>query len=177
MTHTRKRLFLAALFFVILAAVSCLLIRPAAVQKLEPLLREAGKEQINGTISWNTLDLDPLYNLKFTDVELKDSRGRAVLKSPSVEVSWTIAGAVSAWIHDEGAAGIIRDVMVASPSLSFYEEADGTWNIQNLIKKQENEPPSVFRGRVLLKDGEAERPFCRRASVIGSAVRKGNFHG
>lgn len=156
MTHTRKRLFLAALFFVILAAVSCLLIRPAAVQKLEPLLREAGKEQINGTISWNTLDLDPLYNLKFTDVELKDSRGRAVLKSPSVEVSWTIAGAVSAWIHDEGAAGIIRDVMVASPSLSFYEEADGTWNIQNLIKKQENEPPSVFRGRVLLKDGEAE---------------------
>lgn len=71
--------------------------RPVAEEHLEPLLKEAGKEQINGTLTWETVELDPLYDLEFSNIELRDRQGKEVFKAPSVKVTWTIAGAVSAW--------------------------------------------------------------------------------
>lgn len=46
--------------------------RPVAEEHLEPLLKEAGKEQINGTLTWETVELDPLYDLEFSNIELRD---------------------------------------------------------------------------------------------------------
>ena len=78
---------IGAIIFLALAVVY-LLIRPIVVQNLEPVIQDAVKEKINGTLVWRTMDLDPRYNLSFDFVELKDKEGKDVLKSANVTISW-----------------------------------------------------------------------------------------
>ena len=49
---------IGAIIFLALAVVY-LLIRPIVVQNLEPVIQDAVKEKINGTLVWRTMDLDP----------------------------------------------------------------------------------------------------------------------
>lgn len=64
---------IGAIIFLALAVVY-LLIRPIVVQNLEPVIQDAVKEKINGTLVWRTMDLDPRYNLSFDFVELRIKR-------------------------------------------------------------------------------------------------------
>lgn len=130
--------------------------RPAAEEHLEPLLKEAGKEQINGTLTWETVELDPLYDIEFSNIELRDRQGKEVFKAPSVKVTWTIAGAVSAWKNGNGVSGMIQDVILQQPEIHISEEKNQTWNIQSILKPQPEETSSHFQGRILMKDGLAK---------------------
>ena len=53
---------IAAFIFVLLCAIY-LLIRPIIVQNLEPVLKEQLGGRVNGTLSWQAMDLDPELNL------------------------------------------------------------------------------------------------------------------
>lgn len=64
---------IAAFIFVLLCAIY-LLIRPIIVQNLEPVLKEQLGARVNGTLSWQAMDLDPDLNLSFTNLELKDEK-------------------------------------------------------------------------------------------------------
>lgn len=156
MKNAGKWIRIAAVLFCLLFAAAYLLVRPAAVARLEPLLLAAGEERINGTLSWRSFDLDPLYNLEFKEIELKDQNGRAVFRSPSLTVGWTVAGAFSAWKNGESVSAMVQDVILDRPELHFYENADGSWNVQTLLKPQKDEQPGAFYGRILLKDGTAQ---------------------
>lgn len=155
MKKTGKWIRAAVIFLCLLFAASYFLIRPVAVGKLEPLLEEVGAERINGTLAWSTVDLDPLYDLEFKDLELRDAEGRVVFRSPALKVSWTLAGAFSAWKNGDGVSAMIQDVVLDRPEIHAAENPDGTWNVQSLLKPQQDTSPSVFRGRVLMKDGTA----------------------
>lgn len=156
MKNAGKWVRILAVLCCLLFAAAYFLVRPAAVARLEPLLAAAGEERINGTLSWRSFDLDPLYNLEFRDIELKDQNGRAVFRSPSLTVGWTVAGAFSAWKNGESVSAMVQDVMLDRPELHFYENPDGAWNVQTLLKPQEEERPGAFHGRILLKDGTAQ---------------------
>ncbi|MDU5310587.1 MAG: hypothetical protein E6161_06235, partial [Dialister sp.] len=49
---------IAATIFVIVVVIY-LVIRPVVVQNLEPVLKQAAAEKLNGEISWQMMDLDP----------------------------------------------------------------------------------------------------------------------
>ena len=51
-----------AVLAVVLAALYAF-VRPMAVSRLEPLLREAAGERLLGTLSWRALDLDAAFDL------------------------------------------------------------------------------------------------------------------
>lgn len=155
MKNTGKWVRRAAVFLCLLFAAAYILVRPAVVARLGPVLAEAAGERLNGSLSWRSVDLDPLYNLEFSDMELKDADGRVVFKSPSLTVGWTLWGAFSAWKNDEGVSAMVQDVLLDAPELYFAEEADGSWNIQQLLKPQKEETPGAFHGRILLKGGAA----------------------
>ncbi len=129
------------------------LVRPMAMQTLEPMLASAAAERVRGTVSWRAVDLDPAFDLKFEDIELKDAQGMRVFFAPGLSVRWTIAGALSAYFHDSGVAAMVQTVRVETPDITLRKEADGSWNVQKLIVS-ESEGPSEFRGRVLLQNGK-----------------------
>lgn len=145
----------AVIFLCVLFVAAYFLIRPTAIQKIEPLLLEAGANRINGTLAWREIDLDPLYNLEFTDIEVIDSERRVVFKSPSLQVDWTIAGAFSAWLNGKDVSAMIQNVIAERPEIWVRQGENGIWNVQTLIKPLEEESPNHFCGRILLKNGTA----------------------
>ena len=131
-----------------------LLVRPIAMETLEPQLSAASKERIRGTLSWRAVDLDPTFDLQFNDLELRDASGRRVFFAPSLTVHWTIAGALDVWLHDAGISKMVQTVRVETPEIAVTKAADGSWNVQNLVIS-ESDGPSEFRGRILFSGGKA----------------------
>ncbi len=144
--------FVALAVLAILFVVLYCFVRPMAVGRLEPLLREAAGERLLGTLSWRALDLDAAFDLEWTDIELSDTQGRRVFFAPKMTVSWTIAGALQALLTDDGVAAAVGSVRLLTPEIDLRKAADGSWNVQNLVRTKE-EGPTSFRGRVLLQDG------------------------
>lgn len=145
----------AAAAVVLLGVSSYYLARPAAVRYIEPLLEEAAAAEINGTVTWKSVDLDASYNLELTDVVLKDAKGEDVLRAPSLTVGWTVGRAISSWQSGKGAAGVISEVFLDAPSFQLIRYEDGSWNVQNLLKPKAEEKPNAFSGRILLRKGTA----------------------
>lgn len=146
---------IAAFIFVMLCAVY-LLIRPIIVQNLEPVLEDKLGERINGSISWQSLDLDPSLNLSFTKLELKDENGVDVLTTPSLTVGWTLSSLYNYLIRDAGVASVVKDVTVEEPSLTLSQKADGTWNVSTLLKPSDSSDSGVFTGQVIISNGSAK---------------------
>lgn len=71
-----------AAFIFIMLCIIYLLIRPIITQNLEPVIKDAAGERINGTLTWTMMDLDPNYDLSFTDLELKDAKERLYSSRP-----------------------------------------------------------------------------------------------
>ncbi len=157
-----------AVLAVVLAALYAF-VRPMAVSRLEPLLREAAEERLLGTLSWRALDLDAAFDLEWTDIELRDTQGRRVFFAPQMAVSWTFVGALDAVLSDDGVAVAIGSVRLSEPEMNLRKAADGSWNVQHLIRTEE-EGNTTFRGRVLLQDGNVSVSLPEGTTYTAEAV-------
>ena len=146
---------IAAFIFVLLCAIY-LLIRPIIVQNLEPVLKEQLGGRVNGTLSWQAMDLDPELNLSFTKLELKDENGADVLSAPTLTVGWTMSSLYNYLINNAGVASVVKDVTVEDPELSLAQKADGTWNVSTILKPSESSDSGVFTGKVIISNGTAK---------------------
>ncbi len=144
-----------AAFIFILLCIIYLLIRPIIVQNLQPVLEEKAGERINGTLTWDMMDIDPNLDLSFTNLVLKDEKGEDVLKSPSLTIGWSMSALFNYLLRDGGIADVIRDIHVETPEVHLQEKADGTWNVQSILKPSEDTDSGTFTGRLLVKDGQA----------------------
>ena len=145
---------IAAFIFIVLCIIY-LLIRPIIVQNLEPVIKEQAGDKINGSLSWDMMDIDPNLDLSFTNLVLKDENGEDVFKSPSLTIGWSMSALFNYLLHDGGVADVVRDIHVETPEVSLKEKSDGTWNVQSILKPSDTTDSGTFTGRLLVKDGTA----------------------
>lgn len=143
---------IAAFIFVAICFVY-LLIRPIIVQNLDPVLHEKIGARVNGTISWEQLDLDPGYNLQFAGLELKDNNGDTVLKSSYLTIGWTVSSLYDYLVHDSGVASLVKSVTVEDPEIDLRQGQDNSWNIQDILKPSDDTNSGTFTGKVAIKNG------------------------
>ncbi|MFQ9401743.1 MAG: hypothetical protein ACLR1D_05255 [Dialister sp.] len=134
---------IAATIFVIVVVIY-LVIRPVVVQNLEPVLKQAAAEKLNGEISWQMMDLDPRYNLSFDGLLLKDESGHDVLRTPNMTIDWSLCGIYNYYMNNGALLDVIKEISIQKPELFLQEKSDGTWNIQNIVKDNAEEPKGNF---------------------------------
>lgn len=144
---------IAATIFVIVVVIY-LVIRPVVVQNLEPVLKQAAAEKLNGEISWQMMDLDPRYNLSFDGLLLKDENGHDVLRTPNMTIDWSLCGIYNYYMNNGTLLDIIKEISIQKPELFLQEKSDGTWNIQNIVKDNAEEPKGTFKGKVAIDEGK-----------------------
>ena len=132
-----------------------LLIRPIITQNLEPVIKDAAGERINGTLTWTMMDLDPNYDLSFTDLELKDAKGEVVFKSPSLEIGWSASALYNYAFKDGGIADVVKTVTIENPEVHLAKTEDGLWNVEKILKPSDSSDNGTFTGQVIVKDGKA----------------------
>lgn len=145
-----------AAFVFVLVAVVYLLIRPIIVQNIGPVITAAADSKVNGTVTWQTLDLDPNYDLEFIDLQLQDRNGIVVLSVPSLTVGWTLSSMYDYVMKGTGIASVIKTVTLEDPDIYLNQKADGTWNVQSLLKPAENEDSENFTGKVVIAGKKAQ---------------------
>lgn len=143
---------IGAIILVALAIVY-LLVRPVIVQNLEPVIRQAASEKINGTLSWTTMDLDPAYNLQFNYVELKDPDGNDILKAPMVTVEWSANGLYNYIKNGAPLVSVVTGVTAEKPHLTLKRENDDSWNVRHILKPTEEEDQGEFIGSIDVTGG------------------------
>lgn len=109
--------------------------------------------RVNGTISWEQLDLDPGYNLQFAGLELKDNNGDTVLKSSYLTIGWTVSSLYDYLVHDSGVASLVKSVTVEDPEIDLRQGQDNSWNIQDILKPSDDTNSGTFTGKVTIKNG------------------------
>lgn len=145
---------IAGAIFVMLCAVY-LLIRPIVVQNLDPVLKEQSVNLINGSLTWEAVDLDPKLNLSFTNLVLKDQDGNNVLETPSLTVGWSLSSLYNYLVNHAGVSSVVNSVTVDDPAVTIAQQSDGSWNITHILKLTDSEENNVFRGRVIIHNGNA----------------------
>ncbi len=145
---------IAAFIFVSLCVVY-LLIRPIIVHNLEPVVREAAGSHINGTLSWDRMDLDPNYDLSFMNISLKDEKGEDVFKSPNLAIGWSMSALYDYAFNDGGLADVVKDITVEEPELHLAQKAGGAWNVESIVKPSDSSDSGTFTGRLIVKNGKA----------------------
>lgn len=144
-----------AAFIFILLCIIYLLIRPIIVQNLEPVLKEKAGERINGTLSWDMMDIDPNLDLSFTNLVLKDANGEDVLQSPSLTVGWSMSALFNYLLFHGGIADVVRDIHVETPDVHLSENSNGKWNVESILKPSSDTDNGTFTGRLLVQGGTA----------------------
>lgn len=129
------------------------LAKPVILEKSEPVLQEMAKKYINGTLTWDTLDLDKTLDIKLNNVQLKDSENQDVLKSSHLRVGWSFSSLYNAFIKGEGATAIIDNITIEKPELTIRQKTDNSWNVQNLIIPQKEKTSSNFNIKINIIDG------------------------
>lgn len=130
------------------------LAKPVILKKSEPILQEMVKKYINGTLTWDSLDLDGIGEFNFYNVQLKDSEGQDVLKSSNLKVGWSFSSVYKAFIKGEGNTAVIDNVILEKPEITIRQKADNTWNVQKIIIPQKEKSESNFNIKVKINNGE-----------------------
>ena len=134
---------IAAFIFVMLCIIY-LLTRPIITQNLEPVIKDAAGERINGTLTWTMMDLDPNYDLSFTDLELKDAKGEVVFKSPSLAIGWSASALYNYAFKDGGIADVVKTVTIEGPEVHLAKTEDGLWNVEKILKPSDSSDNGTF---------------------------------
>ena len=145
---------IAAFIFVSLCAIY-LLIRPIIVQNLDPVVREAAGSRINGSLTWDGMDLDPNYDLSFVNLSLKDEKGEDVFKSPNLTIGWSMSALYNYLVNDGGLADVVKDITVEEPEIHLAQKTGGAWNVESIVKPSDSSDSGTFTGRLIVKNGKA----------------------
>lgn len=145
-----------AAFILVVVVFLYLLVRPIIVQNIEPIITDAAKTKVNGTVTWLAIDLDPHYDLQFTQLSVKDENGVEILSAPYLTVGWTLSSMYDYLTKGTGIDSVVKSVTLEDPTLYVAENSNGEWNIQNIIKPSDNASPVKFTGKVVILNGNAK---------------------
>lgn len=146
----------------VLLAICCALyffIRPLAEPVLNKTLSQVAEQKINGSCTWDSVHLSPGFDVVIEGASLKDSKGRGVLKSPEIEVDWSMASLIRSLYRGEGAVPAITRVVIDTPAVDATRNTDNTWNLASILKENKNEQKTLFYGRILFKNGNINLHF------------------
>ena len=136
-------------------AASWWAVRPAILHIAEPALQQAADNNINGTLTWQSLKLTSSLDFQLMQAELKDSGGGDVFKAPQITARWSLWALIQALLSGQNPAAAITSVEVRSPSLYFIQKSSSEWNIYSILKKNTEKEPITFRGTVTVSGGDA----------------------
>ncbi len=145
----------AALLVMLFLAASWWAVRPAILHIAEPALQQAADNNINGTLTWQSLKLTSSLDFQLMQAELKDSGGGDVFKAPQITARWSLWALIQALLSGQNPAAAITSVEVRSPSLYFIQKSSSEWNIYSILKKNTEKEPITFRGTVTVSGGDA----------------------
>ncbi len=172
------------------AIIACIIgsgiaFKPVAESYVTPVVQAQLNKTINGHMAYDSMEVTWNGKVALSKVIIKDTTGQEVGYADSVVVGLSPVGAARLLAGD-GAAALVSEVTVSHGDLHVWQDDQGKWNVEDLIKKDPSSKESSFKGDVHLDQVDLTvRPYKDQAyrveaisgglSLSDSPVVKGNL--
>ncbi len=112
--------------------------------KLESELTKA----LGGGVAVGSIEIASFNKVALSDVVISDNRGGLIAAAPKVTVVYNPL----ALLGGKTAVEAVRELSLDTPRISLIRQADGTWNIDDLLAKTRS-GDSQFGGRITVNQG------------------------
>lgn len=143
--------------------------KPALTEVLGNTVTTNVNSKLNGTLSYESLDLSLKGKVVLTKPVIKDEAGRVVLEGDSLQVALSPGKIISSLTAGQ-TLGALDTIDVDKPVLHVWQNDDGAWNVTELLKQDENSSDAGFRGSVQIHDGTVRAKLPDNTLVVGNNV-------
>ena len=150
---TRKKWLLIGAAILGLSSIVGASINPMAQTYIAPMVKEQVNNVINGSIDYDSLQINWNGDVVLTDVIIKDRDGHLVGTAQEVAVGVKLSSLPKIIGGNTSGATAISSVIVEAPDFHIWQLADGSWSITKLVKPSDPNKSGTFDGAVTINDG------------------------
>ncbi|WP_312518387.1 translocation/assembly module TamB domain-containing protein [Anaerospora sp.] len=112
-------------------------------------LVEEMNKMLNGQVTFKRLEITSFRSAVLYDAVIQDNQGQIVASAAKVTARFDLWAA----LQGEVALAAIKEVELSEPGLFLVRQSNGLWNIEQLLKNQNNQEMS-FAGLIKLTNGQ-----------------------
>ncbi len=131
-----------------------LTVSPVIQQTVPGMIEEQINMKINGTAVFSSIQIGWNGDIWLENPLIRDMAGKTVVEGKAVRVSIGALDSMEALLTGSPLKAI-QKITVQEPVVYVKERANGSWDIADLIKKNETDTSMDLRGRILIEDGRA----------------------
>lgn len=150
------------------AFVALWLERPALDQGIRNTISESVANKLNGSFSYNELEISLAGTVTLTDPVVRDTKGDTVLSGTALTLDIYPWKALTALASSDGTvASAIGTIHVDNPDLYIVQVDDNTWNVTNLVKSSRQRSDAGYRGAIQFQSGTIHATFKDGTTATG----------
>ena len=151
MSKAKTVVLIAAVFLIAAYFAVLRLFVPGLLQRMTPVIKTAANQYVNGEVRIGTFDLSYDLNLRASQVEVFDKRGRSIARIPEMNLTFSLLRG----LFSANPVKAVDRVELVRPVLYLRMDEKENWNVKNILKPTETEK-SDFIGEVKIREGRSE---------------------
>lgn len=127
-------------------------INPIAERYVAPMVQEQLHNTVRGTIQYDSMHIAWNGDVVLQNVSLRDENDHLVAAVPTMNVSMKWTSVPSILMGNSAGAAIVSTITLEQPDVHVWQLADGTWNVNSLLKPSSKNDKKSFDGNIVVND-------------------------
>ena len=151
MTRKKWCLIGAAVLGLGIAGISAS-INPIAERYVAPMVQEQLHNTVRGTIQYDSIHVTWDGDIELQNVSLRDESNHLVANVPTMNVSMKWSSVPSIVMGNSSGAAVVSTITLDKPDIHVWQLADGSWNVNSLLKPSPKSDKKSFDGNIVIND-------------------------
>ena len=151
MTRKKWCLIGAAVLGLGIAGISAS-INPVAERYVAPMVQEQLHNTVRGTIQYDSIHVTWDGDIELQNVSLRDESNHLVADVPTMNVSMKWSSVPSIVMGNSSGAAVVSTITLDKPDIHMWQLADGSWNVNSLLKPSPKSDKKSFDGNIVIND-------------------------
>ena len=151
MTRKKWCLIGAAVLGLGIAGISAS-INPIAERYVAPMVQEQLHNTVRGTIQYDSIHVTWDGDIELQNVSLRDESNHLVADVPTMNVSMKWSSVPSIVMGNSSGAAVVSTITLDKPDIHVWQLADGSWNVNSLLKPSPKSDKKSFDGNIVIND-------------------------
>lgn len=127
-------------------------INPIAERYVAPMVQEQLHNTVRGTIQYDSIHVTWDGDIELQNVSLRDESNHLVADVPTMNVSMKWSSVPSIVMGNSSGAAVVSTITLDKPDIHVWQLADGSWNVNSLLKPSPKSDKKSFDGNIVIND-------------------------
>lgn len=123
--------------------------KPALEVYVTPLVQEQLNTAVNGIVTYDSLRLDWRGQVHIDNARIQDAKKQEIMSVKDIQVALSPSMIIDIIQGKKTMTALISTVTISDGDLQIWQEKDSSWNVTHIIRSNDEDTSSDFRGRIL----------------------------